>query len=139
MGRGLDRAASHRGRGTCELDVLSMITKKTPKKGERFTPEDGMVIHANPAKFFTPKKALDIESYSGEPHSFAFYSSAARTPRPAVAAQVFEEIDAWLRRQLRTPPMPIDPRFVKQVPFYCQSLVAYPSRRWVSHELGFDR
>jgi hypothetical protein len=30
---------------------MGMITKQTPKKGERFTPEDGMVIHANPAKY----------------------------------------------------------------------------------------
>jgi dipeptidyl aminopeptidase/acylaminoacyl peptidase len=139
---------------------MGMITKQTPKKGERFTPEDAMVIHANPAKFFTPeyrklaqeriapincpilivqgeetsrlnvfnretliseakaaRKALEIKSYPGEPHSFAFYSTAARTPRPAVAAQVFEDIDAWLRRQLRTPPVPIDARLVKQVPF----------------------
>ena len=139
---------------------MGMITKQTPTKGERFTPEDAMVIHANPAKFFTPeyrklaqeriapincpilivqgeetsrlnvfnretlipelkaaKKTLEIKSYGGEPHSFAFYSSAARTPRPAVAAQVFEDINAWLRRQLRTPPVPIDRRLVKQVPF----------------------
>jgi dienelactone hydrolase len=34
---------------------MGMITKDTPKKGDRFTPEDGMVIHANPAKFFTPE------------------------------------------------------------------------------------
>lgn len=137
-----------------------MITKETPKKGERFTPEDGMVIHANPAKFFTPehrqlaqeriapinrpilivqgeetsrrnvfnretlipelkaaKKALEIKSYRGEPHSLAFYSTAARTPRPAVAAQLFEDINAWLRQHLRTPGRPLDPRFVKQVPF----------------------
>jgi dipeptidyl aminopeptidase/acylaminoacyl peptidase len=139
---------------------MGMITKQTPKKGERFTPEDAMVIHANPAKFFTPEhrklaqeriapincpillvqgeetsrlnvfnretlipalkaanKALEIRSYRGEPHSFAFYSTAARTPRPAVAAQVFEDINAWLRQQLRTTPVPIDPRLVKQVPF----------------------
>ena len=139
---------------------MGMITTQTPKKGERFTPEDVMVIHAEPAKFFTPehrrlaqeriapincpilivqgeetsrlnifnretlipglraaKKALEIKSYRGEPHSFAFYRTAARTPRPAMAAQVFEDINAWLRRQLRTQPVPIDLRLVKQVPF----------------------
>lgn len=139
---------------------MGMITKQTPKKGERFTPEDAMVIHANPAKFFTPeyrklaqeriapincpilivqgeetsrlnvfnretlipelkaaKKALEIKGYRGEPHSFAFYSTAARTPRPAVAAQVFEDIKAWLGRQVPTQPVPIDARLVKQVPF----------------------
>jgi dipeptidyl aminopeptidase/acylaminoacyl peptidase len=139
---------------------MGMITKATPKRGDRFTPEDGMVIHANPAKFFTPesrklaqeritpircpilivqgektsrlnvfnretlipelqaaKKALEIKSYPGEPHSFAFYSTAARTPRPAVAAQVFEDVNAWLRQQLKTRPVPIDARLVKLVPF----------------------
>jgi dienelactone hydrolase len=139
---------------------MGMITKDTPKKGDRFTPEDGMAVHANPAKFFTPesrklaqariaaincpilivqgeetsrlnvfnretlipelkdaKKGLEIKSYRGEPHSFAFYSSATRTPRPAVAAQVFEDINLWLRQQLKTPPVPIDARLVKQVPF----------------------
>jgi dipeptidyl aminopeptidase/acylaminoacyl peptidase len=34
---------------------MGMITKDTPKKGDRLTPEDGMVIHANPAKF-SPRK-----------------------------------------------------------------------------------
>ena len=63
------------------------------------------------------RKTLEIKSYRGEPHSFAFYSTAARTPRLAVAAQVFEDINAWLRQKLRTPAMPIDPRFVKRVPF----------------------
>jgi dienelactone hydrolase len=63
------------------------------------------------------KKVLEIKSYRGEPHSFAFYSSATRTPRPAVAAQVFEDINLWLRQQLKTPPVPIDARLVKQVPF----------------------
>ena len=139
---------------------MGMITKQTPKKGERFTPQDMMPIHANPAKLFTPdarrlareriapiscpilivqgeeasrlnvfnretlipelraaKKALEIKSYSGEPHSFAFYSTAARTPRPAVAAQVFEDVNVWLRRQLRTQPQPLDARAVRHVPF----------------------
>jgi dienelactone hydrolase len=139
---------------------MGVITKQTPKKGERFTPADAMVIHADPAKFFTAehrklaqeriapidcpilivqgeetsrlnvfnretlipelkaaKKRLEIKSYPGEPHSFAFYSNRARTPRPAVAAQVFEDINAWLRQQLKTTPVPIDRRLVRQVPF----------------------
>jgi dienelactone hydrolase len=63
------------------------------------------------------KKRLEIKSYRGEPHSFAFYSTAARTPHPAVAAQVFEDINAWLSQQLRTAPVPIDRRLVREVPF----------------------
>jgi dipeptidyl aminopeptidase/acylaminoacyl peptidase len=34
---------------------MGMITMQTPKKRERFTPEDAMVIHADPAKFLTPE------------------------------------------------------------------------------------
>jgi dienelactone hydrolase len=69
------------------------------------------------AELRAAKKTLEMKSYSGEPHSFAFYSTAARTPHPAVAAQVFEDVNAWLRRQLRTQPVPLDARLVKQVPF----------------------
>jgi dienelactone hydrolase len=63
------------------------------------------------------KKTVDVRSYPGEPHSFAFYSTAARTPHPAVATRAFDDINGWLRRQLRTQPVPIDTRLVKQVPF----------------------
>jgi dipeptidyl aminopeptidase/acylaminoacyl peptidase len=62
-------------------------------------------------------KALEIIEYPGEPHSFAFYSVANRTPRPAVAMKAFEDISTFLRRHLRTKPMPIDARLVRQVPF----------------------
>ena len=62
-------------------------------------------------------KALEVLEYPGEPHSFAFNSVASRTPRPAVAMQAFEDINAFLRRHLRTQAVPIDVRLVKQVPF----------------------
>jgi dipeptidyl aminopeptidase/acylaminoacyl peptidase len=62
-------------------------------------------------------KTLEVIEYPGEPHSFAFYSEASRTPRPAVAARAFEDTDAFLRRHLRIKPKPIDARVVKQVPF----------------------
>jgi dipeptidyl aminopeptidase/acylaminoacyl peptidase len=62
-------------------------------------------------------KTFEVRSYPGEPHSFAFYSTAARTPHPAVAARAFEDIDGWLRPRLRTQPVPINGRLVKQVPF----------------------
>jgi dipeptidyl aminopeptidase/acylaminoacyl peptidase len=139
---------------------LGVMNSATPRKGARFTPEDGFAIHADPAKFFTPayrkvaqariarinspilivqgeetsrlnvfnretllpelraaKKIVDVKSYSGEPHSFAFYSTAARTPHPAVAARVFDDVNGWLQERLRRRPTPIDPSFVKQVPF----------------------
>jgi hypothetical protein len=62
------------------------------------------------------KKVLDVTSYPGEPHSFASYSVASRTPRSAVAAKAFEDISGWWRWHLRTQPTPVDGSLVKQVP-----------------------
>ena len=62
-------------------------------------------------------KSLAVVTYPREPHSFAFYSTPARTPRPAVAENAFEDINALIRRHLPTKPSPIDPRLIKQAPF----------------------
>jgi dipeptidyl aminopeptidase/acylaminoacyl peptidase len=62
-------------------------------------------------------KPVEILTYPGEPHSFAFYSVANRTPRPAVALKAFDDINAFLRRHLRTQPVPIDSHLVNEVPF----------------------
>ena len=139
MGGGLDHARGHRRRGTSELDVhghdhqtmhanpAKFFTPEHRKRAqERIAPtincpilivqgEETSRLNVFNRETLIPelkaaKKALEIKSYRGEPHSYAFYSSAARTARPAVATQVFEDINAWLLRQLRTPPMPIDPR-----------------------------
>ena len=66
-----------------------MITKETPKKSE-----------------LSRRTALVCVLQFRSTHT-----------APAVASQVFEDINAWLLRQLRPPPMPSDPRLVKQVPF----------------------
>jgi len=62
-------------------------------------------------------KTLEVVSYSGEPHSFAFYSVAPRTPRPEIAMKAFADIDAFLRRRLHTPAVPLDAQLVKHVRF----------------------
>ena len=62
-------------------------------------------------------KTLEVLTYPGEPHSFAFYSIPSRTPRPEVALKAFQDISAFLQRRLSTQPVPINPRLVKQVPF----------------------
>ena len=62
-------------------------------------------------------KTLEVNTYKGEPHSFAFGSPSRRTPRPAVAYQAFEDVNTFFQKQLPTKPTPIDPRLVKQVPF----------------------
>lgn len=139
---------------------MGIFNKQSPKKGDRYTPEDTFEIHANPKRYFTAEyqqltrekiarircpilfilgdqtnrlntfnqetlipelrragKALEVIAYPGEPHSFAFYSIAKSTPRPAVAMKAFEDINAFLLRHLGTKPMPIDSRLVQQVPF----------------------
>ncbi|MBL8291503.1 MAG: dienelactone hydrolase family protein, partial [Bryobacterales bacterium] len=65
-------------------------------------------------------KTLEVKTYPGEPHSFAFFSTPERTPRPAVARKAFEDVNAFLRKHLRTKPSPMDPSLVKQVPFGTQ-------------------
>jgi len=62
-------------------------------------------------------KNVVVLTYPGEPHSFAFYSTPARTPHPAVAENAFEDISALVRRYLPTKPSPIDPSLVKHLPF----------------------
>jgi dipeptidyl aminopeptidase/acylaminoacyl peptidase len=62
-------------------------------------------------------KTLEVKTYPGEPHSFAFFNSPTRTPRPAVAEKAFEDVNAFLQKHLPTKPTPMDPSLVKQVPF----------------------
>jgi dipeptidyl aminopeptidase/acylaminoacyl peptidase len=61
-------------------------------------------------------KSVEVRTYPGEPHCFAFYGSLPRTPRPAAALKVFQDVDAFFRRYLHTKPKPIDPRLVHQEP-----------------------
>ncbi len=61
-------------------------------------------------------KSLEVITYPGEPHSFAFYSIPSRTPRPAVALKAFQDIDAFIRRYVETQPEPIAPSLVQHVP-----------------------
>lgn len=62
-------------------------------------------------------KTLEVKTYPGEPHSFAFGNPFMQSPRPAVAYQAFEDVNAFLQKHLRTKPTLMDPRLVKQVPF----------------------
>ena len=61
-------------------------------------------------------KLLEVLTYPGELHSFAFYNNSERTPRPAVALEAFREIDAFFREHVATRPSPLDPALVEQVP-----------------------
>jgi dipeptidyl aminopeptidase/acylaminoacyl peptidase len=57
--------------------------------------------------------SLEVMTYPGEPHCFAFYS---RTRRPAVALKAFQDIDSFIRRYVETQPQPIPPSLVQHVP-----------------------
>ena len=62
------------------------------------------------------KKSVEVITFPGEPHSFSFESSPARTPRPAAALKAFRDIASFLQRHLPTLPRPLDPALVQQVP-----------------------
>ena len=59
---------------------------------------------------------LEVVTYPGEPHCFAFYGSGQRTPRPSVALRAFQDADVFFRRHLRTQPTPVDASLVEHVP-----------------------
>jgi dipeptidyl aminopeptidase/acylaminoacyl peptidase len=63
----------------------------------------------------TARKTLEVITYPGEPHCFAFYGSGPRTPRPAAALKAFMDTDRFVRRYLRTKPKPLEPRLVTHV------------------------
>jgi len=61
-------------------------------------------------------KTLEVITYPGEPHCFAFYGSGPRTPRPATALKAFLDTDRFVRRYLRTKPKPLKSNIVTHVP-----------------------
>jgi dipeptidyl aminopeptidase/acylaminoacyl peptidase len=135
-----------------------IYNREFPKKGERYTPEDGAPISADPKRYYTEKyqkltrekikrihtpilivqgdqtplnrfnaevlipelraagKAVDVMTYPGEPHCFAFYGSGPRAPHPAAALKAFHDSEMFFRRHLKTMPKPIDAKFVTHVP-----------------------
>ncbi len=107
----------------------------TPKYQQRTREKIGriqspiMIVQGDPASrlnqfnaaVFIPElrtagKSVEVRTYPGEPHCFAFYGTAPRTPRPAAALKVFQDVDAFFRRYLNTKPKPIDPTLVHHEP-----------------------
>jgi hypothetical protein len=89
------------------FDLHGMFNKDTPKKGERFAAEDAFPIHADPKKFFTPEyRKLTHENVA-----------RINSPIPVVQGEETSRLNAWLRRHLRTQPVPLDARLVRHVPF----------------------
>jgi dipeptidyl aminopeptidase/acylaminoacyl peptidase len=61
-------------------------------------------------------KALEVITYPGEPHCFAFYGAGSRTPRPAAALKAFDDSDRFIRRHLRTQPRRLESGRIRAVP-----------------------
>ena len=59
------------------------------------------------------RKALEVSTYSGEPHCFAFGSPPRSAP---VALKAFQDTDTFFRRHLNMQPKPIDPTLIAHVP-----------------------
>ena len=58
-------------------------------------------------------KALEVITYPGEPHCFAFGSQ----PASAVSAlKAFQDSDTFFRRHINTQPKPLDPTLITHVP-----------------------
>jgi dipeptidyl aminopeptidase/acylaminoacyl peptidase len=55
------------------------------------------------------RKAVEVITYPGEPHCFAF---ASRPASVAAALKAFRDTDAFFRRYMATQPKPIDPRLI---------------------------
>jgi len=59
------------------------------------------------------RKSIDVITYPGEPHCFAFGNPAGSQ---AAAAKAFQDMDAFFRRYIATQPKPIDPTLVTHIP-----------------------
>lgn len=63
------------------------------------------------------RKALEVITYPGEPHCFAFGSRPASV---ASALKAFRDTDTFFRRYITTQPKPIDPNLITRVPLTSQ-------------------
>ena len=62
-------------------------------------------------------KDLTTLFYPDQPHSFAYYSLPHRTPNPAVALQVFNDVEKFFRKRVSVKPRQIDSKLVQHVPW----------------------
>ena len=58
-------------------------------------------------------KTVEVKSYAGQPHCFAFGGNVPS--RAAISLQAWQDADAFFRRHLPTPPVPVDPKLVTNV------------------------
>jgi dipeptidyl aminopeptidase/acylaminoacyl peptidase len=65
-------------------------------------------------------KTVEVITYPGMPHCFAFGPPGATAAMQASAAKAFQDMDVFFRRQLATEPKPVDPRLISHVPVIAQ-------------------
>ena len=75
--------------------------------------------------------SLEVITYPGEPHCFAFANQPAR---PAVALKAFQDIDGFIRRYVETQPEPIEP--VELVPFLIERVAITVSSEILADYVG---
>ena len=61
-------------------------------------------------------KALEVITYPGEPHCFAF-GDYGPPSSSASTVKAFQDVDAFIRRHIATKPRAVDPALVTQTPF----------------------
>src|SRR5262249_54530485 len=86
-----------------------------PNKKSRITGVNQLNAEITIPELRAAEKTLEVKTYKGEPHSFAFDSAPERTTRPAVVHKAFEDVNGFLQKHLPTKATPIDPKLVLQV------------------------
>ncbi len=61
-------------------------------------------------------KKIEVVTYAGEPHCFAFDGGWRGGTSPGSALKAFQDMDAFLRRHIATQPVAIDRNIVRHVP-----------------------
>jgi dipeptidyl aminopeptidase/acylaminoacyl peptidase len=61
-------------------------------------------------------KSVDVITYPGMPHCFALGPPGATEAMAASAAKAFQDMEAFFRRHIATPPKPVDPTLITQAP-----------------------
>ena len=61
-------------------------------------------------------KSVEVMTYPGMPHCFAFGAPGATEAMATSAKQAFRDMDEFFRGHLATQPKPVDPSRVSQVP-----------------------
>lgn len=61
-------------------------------------------------------KKLEVVTYAGEPHCFAFDGGRRGGTSPGSALKAFRDVDAFLRRHIATQPVALDRSIVRHVP-----------------------